>query len=134
MHIKFREAFVKRFNGAPEGMLWSDDPLVRTSAMTAYIYPAIAAQLQLVLVLELNKRDATYFGHDTVRGILNTKKGFPHALNPEIIVEHESISFKSKQELTKLTKETKAKLNVLITYPPSKIVLSHNSWLEKTCL
>lgn len=114
MVLKFRDAFTCAFFCAQRELVWTNDPVLKTSVMQSYIYPAIGRYLDLSLICEM-PADATYFSRHIVQPLIETKRGYPHPTSAEILVEHENIYYNSMNEMINLAKYN-APLNVLITY------------------
>ncbi len=127
LRFQFRDAFINAFDQAPANFLWSDDGVLRTSAMQSYIYPAIAAYMKLYLVCEL-PADASFLRQAEVQIQLDEQRGYPR--NPVILLEHENNARRSVHEMDQLARQA-ASLNVLITYWQGT-VSQQLAWTNKT--
>jgi len=114
MILKFRDAFTCAFFCAQRELVWTNDPVLKTSAMQSYIYPAIGRYLDLALICEM-WADATYFSRQIVQPLIETNRGYPDHTSAEVFLEHENIYSNSIKEMSDLAKYN-APLNVLITY------------------
>jgi hypothetical protein len=107
--------------------------------MQSYIYPAIAAHMDLCLVCELHF-DAAFFSQADLQKMHDELSGFPSLPveapltpiggDPLIVLEHENDSATSWREMGQLVKGH-ALLNVLITYHRA-MVSQQLDWANRT--
>ena len=111
---EFLAAYQTAFHELPQTVIWSNDRVIRTSAMQSYIYPRIAHALGLYLVCEL-PTDAAYFDRAGIDQAAANHAAYPNPHNAMLCIEHENNCVGAQHEIEQL-RDSQAALNVLITY------------------
>lgn len=114
MKKDFIQAYNSAFVELPSNALWTHDGVIRTSTMQSYIYPKIAAFLNLYLVCEL-PTDAAFFDRAEIDRAATTGRAYPDSTKAILCLEHENHFPSSTHEMEQLA-ASGARLNVLITY------------------